>query len=215
MSVKVAIVDNHTQFLDHLELLLKTIPMVEVVLKFSNGQEFIDALDMQTVDVVFLDIQMPVKDGFQTTEELSWYYPEIKIVILTMQIDLFTLSQLFRYNISGYLSKEFDLVELERIILTVKESGIYLDQRIKQELSYLQQDKAPFVVNISERELEIIKLFAKQYSGREIADKLNISFRTVEKHKEILLQKTDSKNFIGVILFALRHYYISQQDFDI
>ncbi|WP_267739766.1 response regulator transcription factor [Myroides injenensis] len=213
MKVKVAIVDDHEHFLNSLELLIKLIPKVEVVLKCSNGQEFIDALDRQRVDVVFLDIQMPIKDGFQTAEELTKYYPKIKIVILTNQIDLFTLSQMFKYNISGYLSKEFDPKELERVILTVKESGVYLDQRIKQEICSLQQELGPCRVNISDRELEIIKLFAKQYSGREIAHKLHISFRTVEKHKELLLQKTDSKNFIGVIMFALRHYYITHQDF--
>ncbi len=211
MITKIGIVDDHKLFRKSFELLLSQIENIEVVLKASNGLELLEAMETQKIDIVFLDIQMPSMDGYQTASILTEKYPEVKIIVLTSFNDLYSISRMLKYNIAGYLTKNTKIKYLRNAILTVKESGVYFEKELAQTLKDLEIKHK--VVNLSERELELIKLFAKQYNGREIADKLAISFRTVEKHKEILMQKTESYNFIGVIMYAFLRHYIDESDF--
>ncbi|WP_207491567.1 response regulator transcription factor [Myroides marinus] len=217
MITRVAIIDDHKLFRKSFELLISQIQGVEVVFMASNGLDLIEVLESKTVviDLVFLDIQMPKMDGYQTAAILTKKYPEIKILILTSYNDVYSVIRMLDYNIAGYLTKNTKPKDIRNAILTVRESGVYFDKNITTSLKDLDLDmnQKPLLVTLSDRELELIKLFAKQYNGREIADKLSISFRTVEKHKEILMQKTQSYNFIGVIMYAFLRHYIDESDF--
>ena len=212
MNIKVAIVDDHKLFRKSFELLLVQIPRVEVVCKCSNGLELLQALETLVIEVVFLDIQMPEMDGYQTSAILSKNYPKIKIIVLTSFSDPYSVSRMLQYPIVGYLTKNTTIKQLRRAILTVNESGVYFDKQLKEIAKDLTGILAQKKVVISERELEIIKLSAKQYNGKEVADKLDISFRTVEKHKENLMLRLETNNFIGVIMYAFLSHYINEND---
>lgn len=214
MIIKIAIVDDHKLFRKSFELLLGQIGEVEVVCKCSNGIELLEALKTKTIDVVFLDIQMPELNGYQTAAILTKQYPKVKILVLTSFNDVYSLSRMLDFNIAGYLTKNTKLKDLKNAILTVKESGVYFSKEVAMTLKELESKVKYQFVNLSEREIELIKLFAKQYNGREVASRLGISFRTVEKHKEFLMQRTESFNFIGVIIYAFLTHYISERDFE-
>lgn len=213
MITKIGIVDDHKLFRKSFELLLSQIENIEVVLKASNGLELLEAMETQKIDIIFLDIQMPSMDGYQTASIVTKKYPEVQIIVLTSFNDLYSVYRMLKYNIAGYLTKNTRFKDIKDAILTVRESGVYFEKELAQTLKELDLEIKHKAVNLSERELELIKLFAKQYNGREIADKLAISFRTVEKHKEILMQKTESYNFIGVIMYAFLRHYIDESDF--
>lgn len=212
-TIKVAIVDDHAVFRDGFELIISRFNTVEVVLKSPNGLKLLEALKTVEVDIVFLDIQMPKMDGYQTISELNNLYPELKVIILSSFYDCHSITRMLKYNISGYLSKKAKAKDFEKAIFTVNESLEYFGKRVRKVLVKLTKDIKPKCSVFSERELQIITLSAKQRSSSEIAGILNISSRTVEKHKEGLLEKTGSYNFTGVVLYAISMHYIKKEDF--
>ncbi|AJA70423.1 Response regulator containing a CheY-like receiver domain and an HTH DNA-binding domain [Myroides sp. A21] len=211
--IKVAIVDDHTVFRDGFELIISRISSVEVVLKSSNGLKLLQGLKTVEVDIVFLDIQMPKMDGYQTVAELNKIYPSLKVIILSSFYDHHSIARMLKFNISGYLSKKAKSKDIEKAILTVNKSLEYFGKRVRKTLIKLSFDIENTTCVFSQRELEIITLSARQLSSSEIADILHISCRTVEKHKEGLLEKTGSYNFTGVVLYAISMHYIKKQDF--
>ncbi|MEK6452225.1 MULTISPECIES: response regulator transcription factor [unclassified Myroides] len=212
MAIKIGIVDDHKLFLKSFSFLLSQVEGIEVVFKCTNGIELFESLKIKKVDILFLDIQMPVMDGFQIAHRLNEKYPELNVLILSSFNDSYSIERMLRYNISGYLTKNIELGQLEKAIHSVFNGGVYYDKKIRELVKYLQTQQQTKDVTITDKEVEIIRLFANQYSGREIAKKLNVSIRTIEKHKEILMQKTEASNFIGVIIFAITRHYITEDD---
>ncbi|MDM1381916.1 response regulator transcription factor [Myroides marinus] len=212
MAIKIGIVDDHKLFLKSFSFLLSQVEGIEVVFKSTNGIELFESLKTKKVDILFLDIQMPVMDGFQIAHRLNEKYPELNVLILSSFNDSYSIERMLKYNISGYLTKNIELAQLEKAIHSVFNGGVYYDKQIRELVKYLQTQQQTKDVTITDKEVEIIRLFANQYSGREIAKKLNVSIRTIEKHKEILMQKTGASNFIGVIIFAITRHYITEDD---
>ncbi|MDR0229849.1 MAG: response regulator transcription factor [Flavobacteriaceae bacterium] len=212
MAIKIGIVDDHKLFLKSFSFLLSQVEGIEVVFKSTNGIELFESLKTKKVDILFLDIQMPVMDGFQIAHRLNEKYPDLRVLILSSFNDSYSIERMLRYNISGYLTKNIEIAQLEKAIHSVFNGGVYYDKQIRELVKYLQTQQQTKDVTITDKEVEIIRLFANQYSGREIAKKLNVSIRTIEKHKEILMQKTGASNFIGVIIFAITRHYITEDD---
>lgn len=212
MAIKIGIVDDHKLFLKSFSFLLSQVEGIEVVFKSTNGIELFESLKTKKVDILFLDIQMPVMDGFQIAHRLNEKYPELNVLILSSFNDSYSIERILKYNISGYLTKNIELAQLEKAIHSVFNGGVYYDKQIRELVKYLLTQQQTKDVTITDKEVEIIRLFANQYSGREIAKKLNVSIRTIEKHKEILMQKTGASNFIGVIIFAITRHYITEDD---
>lgn len=212
MIIKIGIIDDHKLFRKSFSFLLSQVEGIEVVFQCANGIELFESLKSKKVDILFLDIQMPVMDGFQITHRLNEKYPELRVLILSSFNDSYSIERMLRYNISGYLTKNIELAQLEKAIHSVFNGGVYYDKQIRELVKYVQTQQQTKDVIITDKEVEIIRLFANQYSGREIAKKLNVSIRTIEKHKEILMQKTGASNFIGVIIFAIIRHYITEDD---
>lgn len=212
MTIRIALVDDHKLFRKSFALLLSQMPNIEVVFHCNNGIELFESLKTSAIDILFLDIQMPVMDGFQVTQRLNEKYPDLRILILTSFNDSYSIERILKYNISGYLTKNSTNKQIEKAIYTAFNAGVYYDSQIREIVKHLQSKHPNKEITISDREVEIIRLFVNQYSGREIAEKLNVSLRTIEKHKEILMQKTQANNFIGVINFAFIRRYLTEDD---
>lgn len=212
MAIKIGIVDDHKLFLKSFSFLLSQVEGIEVVFKCTNGIELFESLKIKKVDILFLDIQMPVMDGFQIAHRLNEKYPDLRVLILSSFNDSYSIERMLRYNISGYLTKNIEIAQLEKAIHSVFNGGVYYDKQIRELVKHVQTQQQTKDVTITDKEVEIIRLFANQYNGREIAKKLNVSIRTIEKHKEILMQKTGASNFIGVIIFAIIRHYITEDD---
>ncbi|WP_010249823.1 response regulator transcription factor [Myroides injenensis] len=210
--IRIAVVDDHKLFRKSFLRLLSQIEDVEVLFDCSNGIELFEKLKTTSVDIVFLDIQMPIMDGYQVASLLEKNHPEIKILVLTSFDDSYSIERMLKYNIAGYLTKNISFSKLKTAIYGAKSDGIYYDNQIQDIVDQIEDQKSSQYVIFSDKEIEIIKLYAMQYTVKQIAEMLNLSTRTIEKYKETLMQKTDSKNFIGVILFAMRWHYIEDSD---
>lgn len=210
--IRVAIVDDHRLFRQNFSNVFSKLEDIEVLFDCSNGIELLEKLKRISVDIVFLDISMPIMDGYQVASLLEKNHPNIKVLVLTSSYDDCSIQRMLKYNISGYLTKNISFSKLKEAIYCVYTNGVYYDREVEDTVSKVKEQKDSEEVVFTIKEIEIIKLYALQYTLSEIADKLNLSTRTVEKIKENLMRRTGSSNFIGVILYALRWHYIENID---
>lgn len=212
--LRIAIVDDHTLFRKSLKLLISSFKNMEVVSEASNGIELLEKLKTVTVDILLLDLQMPEMDGFETCDKINELYPNIKILILTLINEEDTIRKMMNTSVNGYLTKNTNPYELEKAIWELEDNGFYFEKSLTDVIKNIlkNQPKTEVPNSITEREMEIIQLTLKELSGKEIADKLGISLKTVEVHKRNMMEKTHAKNFIGVITYCLLNELISLND---
>ncbi|WP_298220568.1 response regulator transcription factor [Flavobacterium sp.] len=217
--LRIGIVDDHKLFRKSLALLITTFDGVSVVIEAKNGKEFIDTLEETPIDLVLLDIQMPEMDGYETCKVLHELYPNIKILIVSQLTTRESIHKIMDLGAHGYFTKNSDPDQLEFAIKSLNDKGFYFGMELGEVLREAilwekKTTKKPLdsSVSLSKRELEIIVMASKELSSAEIADKLCINIRTVETHRKRIMEKTKAKNFIGVVLFALKHQYIALDD---
>ena len=217
--LRVGIVDDHLLFRRSMTLLINSFNGMSVVFDAANGLIFLDKLKNNIVDVVLLDIQMPVMDGYATCKQLLKDFPEIKILVVSQLSTRESIHKIMELGAHGYFTKNTDPEQLESALKNVHEKGFYfgleLGTVIKEAMLWEkhQPKKTPNSRELlSEREIQIIKMICKEMRSKEIADKLFINIRTVESHRNHIMDKTDSKNFIGVVLYALRNEILSLED---
>jgi DNA-binding NarL/FixJ family response regulator len=209
-SIKLAVVDDQHLFRKGLISLIKEFEEIDIVIEASNGSELVEKLKTKKPAVVLLDLEMPVMDGIETTEFLQRKYPEIKILILTMHNEEEIILHLLEKGAHGFLLKDQPIETLVDAIYAVIENGYYFNDHISKVmvkgLVRTQKIKPNFhEVRLSEREIEVVKLICKEYTNKEIADKLFISVRTVDGHREKILQKTKAKNTVGIVMYAIKN----------
>lgn len=204
--IQIALADDHTLFRKSLKFLIDHFDNMEVVLEAENGLQLLRKVGKLNIDVVLLDLQMPVMDGFETGMYLREFYPDIKIVVLTLLNDKDSIQKIMHLGADGYLTKKIDPHILKKALESIFVNGFYLDKDVAHVLANLTDDE--LVKDFTLREVQIIRLSAQEFSAKEIAVELGISIRTVEAFRGNLICKTNSKNFVGVVLYALRHRII-------
>ena len=212
--IRLAIADDQQLFRKGLIALLADYPEITVRLEASNGQELLDKLETTTVDVVLLDIQMPQMNGIETTHQLHKKNPDTKILILTSHNEEELIKHLIVRGAHGFLLKNNTLETIVEAVSGVTENGYYFNERVSKEMVSDLMNKYSirpvfYQANLSTREIEVIQLISQEYTNREISDKLSISVRTVETHRDHILQKTNAKNSVGIIMYAYRNNIIS------
>lgn len=212
--LRIAIADDHILFRKSLKLLIASFDNMEVVAGASNGIELLEKLETTSADILLLDLQMPEMDGFETCWRVNELYPEIKILVLTLRDDIETIREVMQLGVQGYFTKNTDPSELKNAILKLNDDGFYFEKSLTSIIQDILnfpslESEAVHPIIFSDREMEIVRLTLKEYSGSEVAAKLSISPKTVEKHKRNLMGKIGSKNFIGVITYALLHNLLS------
>lgn len=217
--LRIAIVDDHQLFRKSLSLLISTFEGIHVAFEANNGKEFIEKLEDTPIDLVLLDIQMPEMDGYETCKILHELHPDIKILIVSQLTTKESIHKIMDLGAHGYFTKNSNPDQLEFAIKSLSDKGFYFGMELGEVLreAILWEKKASkkvidSTVFLSKRELEIISMASQELSSAEIADKLCINIRTVETHRKRVMEKTHAKNFIGVVLFALKHNYILLDD---
>lgn len=211
MKTKVIIVDDHTLFRNGLSLLLNSFDDIEVVAEASNGKEFIDNLGKNDVDVILMDIDMPEMNGIDATKIAIDKYPELKIITLSMYGEGEYYYKMINAGVKGFLLKNSDINEVKKAIQVVADGLTYFSEEIlynivKNIRSINLIESNPD--DLSKREIEILVQICKGLSNKEIAELLNISKRTVDKHRENLLSKTHSKNTANLVMYAIKNKII-------
>jgi len=201
------LVDDHKLFREGLKLLLQNLDCVSEVHEAPSGVEFLKAMEDKLPDIVFMDIEMPEMDGIQTTEKALELYPELKIIALSMYGDEAYCSRMIEAGVKGFLFKDSEIQEVETAILIVVSGKSYFSQEIMFNIlqNTSKKKNLPKTYDLSEREREVLYHICKGLSNIEIADLLQLSKRTVDKHRENIMLKTNSNNTASLVIFAIKN----------
>ncbi|MDM1293269.1 response regulator transcription factor [Sphingobacterium sp. N143] len=213
--IKILLVEDHMVVRNGIKLLLESQDGFEVVGEASNGMEALDYLKNNPApNIVLTDISMDEMDGLKLLQILHKEYDSIKVVILSMLNQINYVLEAFEYGLMGYLVKNVGYNELLFALNHIANGGRYMSEEISMLLlhqvrsgQYNGKDrmKLPIDVDLSERELEVLKLIAEGYTNIEIADKIFLSKRTVEGHRQNLIEKAGVKNTAHLVKFAFEH----------
>lgn len=203
-KIKVLIADDHAIVLDGLKAVLKNSESIEVCGEAKNGEEVLTFVAHHYVDVVVLDINMPVMDGIACARRLRLKYPEIRIIILTMYAQSSFLEEIVKLGVNGCLLKSNTGQELTDAIERVMTGKSYYD--LIQ--SFVVEKDDTFNFRLSKREIQIIKLVAEGLTSLQIADKLFIAEHTVKTHRKNILRKTGASNTSQLVQLALNRQLI-------
>lgn len=206
-KIKVLLADDHQIMLDGLKAILTKDRSLAVVGTVNNGLEALEFLKKEPVDVLLLDLQMPVMDGMETAMHVNKSYPDVKIIMLTTNDEGSIITSLFKVGATGYLlknaSKEYLIKGIKDAYEGKKVISSHLTEKIIESLTEDPKAKEGGRPMITKREIEVLKLIAEEYTTQEIADQLFVSTNTVATHKRNLFVKMDVKNSVGMIKKAV------------
>jgi DNA-binding NarL/FixJ family response regulator len=218
--INIAIVDDHQLFRKSLHVLINGMEGLEVVYDSDNGNDFLEFVKKKLVDLVLLDIQMPIINGYDICKLLKTQNPNIKILIISQLTTKEAIHHVMECGANGFFTKNASPENLEMAIHKIMEEDYYFDIGLSSTIreAILWDKKTTFDANentelkLSEREIQIIKLVCQEKSTNEIADLLKISSRTVETYRNKLIKRLKVKNFVGVILYAFKSDEIHLDD---
>ena len=214
MDIRVAIFEDNKLVREALQTILNGTPGYTCTGAFNDGNYWKQDVKKSEPDVILMDLKMPVKDGIETTKYLNKHFPAIRILILTMYEDERFVGHLMDSGANGYLLKSTDPEEIKQGITDVMRTGFYLNNFVNRVLikkNYAKQKFNPNLnseVIISEREKEVLSLVCMEYTAQEIAQKMDISSRTVEAIKDRLMERFGVKNSVGLVFFAMKNSLI-------
>jgi len=208
--INIAIVDDHNLFRNGLRLLLNKScsHLIHTIYEATNGVEFLSLLEKNKIDLALMDIAMPFMNGIEATEKALIKDKNIKIIALTMYDDDDYYFRMIKAGVKGFLLKESDINEVKKAIETVIKGNSYfsvdtLCNLIKKKENVKNSENNTF--DLTARELEILYFICQGLSNNEIAEKLFISKRTVDKHRSNILFKTNCKNTANLVMFAIKN----------
>ena len=215
-EIKVILVDDHQIVRDGIKSLLADAPNIRVVAEAQDAYELFKILKDVVSDVVMIDVSMPKMSGIEALKHIQTDFPNIKCLILSMHTTEDFIFNAIKAGAKGYLPKNTSKKELIEAIETIASGDEYFSEAISTILlkSYIKKAKKGEKPDtskedtLSERELEILKLFAEGSSNNEIAQKLFLSIRTIESHKNHILRKLEMKSTVDLVKFAIRNKII-------
>lgn len=212
-KIKLVIVEDHDMFREGLRYVLDTNPAFEIVAEASNGIEFLKILDDGLPDVVLMDIDMPVMNGIDATIQAIQKYPALNIITLSMHGDYGHYKKMIDSGAKGFVLKSAGVDQLTEAIKEVMKGNVYFSQELLMNI-ILKKNANPVStelvkqLEISEREMDVLRLICQGNTNKQIADKLFISIKTVEGHKSKLMLKTDTNNTVSLVLFAIKNQLV-------
>jgi DNA-binding NarL/FixJ family response regulator len=209
--IKVVLADDHKIIRDGVRAMIAHEATIEVVAEASNGSELLDILSHTPADVAIVDINMPGMDGYEATRHIVEQYPEVKVLILSMLDHEGYINKMMEAGAKGYLLKntgkdEF-IFAIQRVAsgsqFICTEIGLSLLKKANTHMPKMNTFTDKGAGDLSKREVEVLQLIAEGFTNAEIADKLFTSKRTIESHRQSLLDKTNSNNTATLIKYAL------------
>ena len=206
-KLHIHLVDDHSLFREGLKFLLLQSNFIADVEESENGRIFLDKLDVTKPDLVIMDIQMPEVDGITASKLALEKYPDLKIIALSMFSEEEYYTKMIDVGVKGFLLKNSQFEDVQKAIVEVYEGNNFFSPEILEHIissMYKKKTEKP-VLDLTEREIEVLYNICKGLSNQEIADSLCISKRTVVKHRENLLLKTEAKNTAGLVVYAIKN----------
>ncbi|MEO1435418.1 MAG: response regulator transcription factor [Bacteroidota bacterium] len=210
--IKIALADDESLFRKGMALLINDFEQVELLLEAGDGHELLQKLSQAATlpDILLLDLKMPNLNGIETVKILSSEYPDIKVIILSTYFSRTFVVNLIELGVAAYLPKNSAPETVELTIKNVYEKEFYYSDEVmthirENMMDKKRQAKPSFFIQLTDREQEILQMICEQYTNTEIGEKLFISSRTVEGHRNNLLQKLNCRNTAGLVAFAIQH----------
>ncbi|MGE4288857.1 MAG: response regulator [Salinivirgaceae bacterium] len=211
-QIKITLVDDHALFRNGLKILLGATPEIHVISEAANGKEFLEIIEHELPHIVLMDINMPIMDGVEATQEAMKKYPDLKIIALSMFGEEDYYYRMINAGVKGFLLKNSEINEVIEAIKQVEKGNSYFSQELLYNVikSFKPHKEIETeLAALSKRELQVLEEICKGLSNQEIADNLFISKRTVDKHRANLLSKTNSKNTANLIMYAIKNKLIA------
>lgn len=207
-KVRIAVVDDHGLFRNGLIQLINFLNAdYQVVISVSNGQELMDELvNKPNIDLVLLDVEMPVMNGFETAERLRNDFPEIKVVAVTMNEEETSFIKMLKLGVRGFLNKDIDPNDLRRALDSVIEKGYhYTDRMTGRLITLLQNESTETPPKLTENESTFLKLACSEDTYKVIADKMCLAPKTIDGYRANLFEKLNVKSRVGLVMYAIKH----------
>lgn len=215
-AIKIGIVDDHHLLREGLISLLKNYHEISVVFDVENGKELLQALQQHEVDVILLDLELPVMSGGEAYEKIKIKYPGLKVIVLSSHFKDLYVIEYIKKGVSAFLNKNSRAAKIVDAIKSVYETGRYFDMAVSLILAKAATNSALTPIsserpdlNLSLREIEIIKYISLGKQNTEIAELVSLSVRTVEWHRLNIGKKTGCRSLPELISFAIQNNLIS------
>lgn len=207
-KLRIILAEDHRTVREGIKMLINSQNDMEIIGEADDGTEVLEMAEELTPDLVIMDVSMPVLNGLKATKRLKRQKPGIKILTFTRHTDDGYLQQLIQAGSDGYVLKQSAPTELIRAIRLVSQGDSYLDPALTEKVmdGYVRQSNAlrgAKKVELTDREIEVLRLVAWGYSNKEIAAQLMISVKTVEAHKANSMSKLNIKSRIDIVRYAI------------
>ena len=212
VKVKIALADDHTLFRKGMISLIQMVNNShEILFEADNGidvQHKIDPLSLP--DIMLIDVNMPVMDGYATVEWLKLHHPSVKVLVVSMIQDEESIMRMIKLGVKGYLSKDVEPEELKNAIAAITSKGFYytdyitgkLVHSLQHEEDYAQKDA---LIPLNAKEKEFIKMACSEFTYAEIAQRMNLSPKTIDGYRLSVFEKLGVKSRVGLAIYALRN----------
>lgn len=211
MPIKIAIVDDHTMMVHAIANMLNQKQEFRVCMTARNGKNFIEQLSTipEEPEMVLLDINMPLMNGWETADWILSHKPQMKILCLTMNDDDVSIIKMFKHGAKGYVLKDAEEEELFKAIQSVMDKGFYYSDYVAQVMinSFKDEQVQDESINhkqLKDRELEFLILCCSELSYKQIAELMYLSPKTIDGYRDDLFQKLGVKSRIGLVLYAIK-----------
>ena len=210
-KINLIVVDDHRLFRNGIKALLKELDYIGSVAEASNGKEFLDYLENNPVDLVLMDINMPIMNGIEATLKAKEKYPKLIVIALSMLNDEDYYFKMINAGASGFILKDSGSEELVIAIESVLNGQNYFSQDLLRNIilslssNVKPEASQPQEITFTDREIDVLEQICQGLSNIEIANTLFISPRTVERHRANLFAKTGAKNSVTLVMYAIKN----------
>lgn len=208
---KIVIVDDHKLVSKAIAELVQGFSNYAILFQVSNGHDLLEKLKLSSdhPDIILLDVNMPIMNGFETMKNIRQLYPEIKVLVLSMNDDEDTIIRIIKLGACGYVSKLADEDELSKALDTVVDKGYYYNETVT---GYIANSINTETIKtksekITDREKDLLKLICTEMTYKEIADKMCLSPKTIDGYRDSLFHKLNIKTRVGLVIYALKNKY--------
>ena len=215
-KTKIIICDDHVMFRDGIKLLIETENIGNVISEAENGKLLLKKLESTQPDLILMDIDMPVMGGIEATTKAIKKYPDLKILVLSMFGDEKLYIKMIKAGAKGFILKTSGKNELEKAIKEIANGESYFSNELLRKIvsnigenKELKHEITGDRIEFTEREMEVLKLVCSGLTTIEIAEKISLSPKTIDVYRTKLMSKTNSKNAVSLVMFAIKHNLIT------
>jgi DNA-binding NarL/FixJ family response regulator len=200
-KLKIAILDDHKLFVEGFQLLLSKFTEVELIETYANHEQLLQDLKLKSFDILFIDIHLKGYKGWDVLPEILSASPNIKAIALTISSDGYDVDKMLQAGVVAYVTKDLSIKSFNEIMNKISVGEIYitpeaaLNHRFRTKIS---------VADLSQREIDVIKLLGKEKTASEIAAIMNLSEKTIELEKTRIIKKLGVKNIAGIVMMGFR-----------